>query len=127
VCYEELNLFRFLHHSIVRTCGHLGIRTEIRISSGVAIDPGLRNEEKVLALCAAVGADAYVNAIGGRELYSSETFRRKGIDLKFIQSTPFEYPQFGDPFVPWLSIIDVMMFNPLDTIRTYVSANYQLI
>ena len=53
----------------------------------------------------------YVNAIGGMELYSKETFTEKGIELKFIQSKPFEYSQFGNEFVPWLSIVDVMMFN----------------
>ncbi len=61
------------------------------------------------------------------ELYSKETFREQGIDLKFIQSKPFEYTQFSNEFVPWLSIIDVMMFNPLGTIRTCVSTNYELI
>src|SRR6186713_976477 len=30
VRHEDDNLFGFLHHSIVRTCAHLGIATEIR-------------------------------------------------------------------------------------------------
>jgi hypothetical protein len=127
VRYEDANLFRFLHHSIVKTCEHLGITTEIRISSGIAIDHGLKNLDMVLALCEAVGASTYVNAIGGMELYSEEMFRQKRIELKFVQSKPFEYSQFGDAFVPWLSIIDVMMFNPLDTIQTCISTNYELI
>ena len=127
VRYEDMNLFRFLHHSIVKTCERLGITTEIWISSDIAIDHGVKNQDKVLALCEAVGATTYVNAIGGMELYSKETFREKGIDLKFIQSRAFEYPQFGDVFVPWLSIIDVMMFNPLDNIQTCISTNYELI
>jgi hypothetical protein len=81
----------------------------------------------VLALCEAVGASTYVNTIGGMELYSKETFREKSIELQFIQPKPFKYPQFGNNFVPWLSIIDVMMFNPLDTVRNYISTNYELI
>ena len=127
VRYEDANLFRFLHHSIVKTCEHLEIKTEIKISSSLAIDHGLKSQDKVLSLCEAVGASTYVNAIGGKELYSKETFREKGLELKFIQSKPFEYPQFDNEFVPWLSIIDVMMFNPLDTIRTCISTNYELI
>lgn len=127
VRYEDMNLFRFLHHSIVKTCEHLGITTEIRISSDVAIDHELKNQDKVLALCEAVGASTYVNAIGGMELYSKEVFQEKGIDLKFIRSKSFEYAQFGAEFVPWLSIIDVMMFNPPDTIRTCITTNYELI
>lgn len=127
VRYGNSNLFRFLHHSITRTCEHLGIPTEIRISSGIAIDHSLKNQDKVLALCTALGADAYLNPIGGTELYSKESFCERGIDLKFIQSEPFEYPQFGDAFLPWLSIIDVMMFNSLDAIRACLSSRYKLI
>ncbi len=127
VRYEEANLFRFLHHSIVKTCEHLGITTEIKISSDIAIDHDLKNQDKVLALCEAVGASTYVNAIGGMELYSKETFQENGIDLKFIQSKPFEYAQFGVKFVPWLSIIDVMMFNPVEEIQACIFTNYELI
>lgn len=125
--YEEDNLFRYLHHSISRTCEHLGINTEILVSSEIGIDHELKGQDKVLALCVATGASSYVNAIGGMELYSKETFRENGIGLNFIKSKPFEYAQFGAEFVPWLSIIDVMMFNPHDAIRTCITTNYELI
>jgi len=117
VRYEDVNLFRFLHHAIVKTCGHLGLATEIRISSGIAIDHSLKSQDKVLAMCEAVGATTYINAIGGMELYSKEAFLARGVELKFIKSKPFEYAQFGAEFVPWLSIVDVMMFNPLPVIQ----------
>ena len=123
---EEKNLFRFLHHSIIKICDHLEIKTEIKISSDIAIDHDLKSQDKVLALCEAVGATKYVNAIGGVELYSKETFMERGIDLNFIQSKTFEYPQLGDIFVPWLSMIDVMMFNPLNAIQDTISSNYVL-
>jgi hypothetical protein len=127
VRYEDANLFRFLHHSIVRTCEHLGITTVIKISSEIAIDHALQSQDKVLALCAATGASTYVNAIGGMELYSKISFQEKGIDLKFIKTLPYEYMQLGDEFVPWLSIIDVMMFNPLDALRESIDSGYELI
>jgi hypothetical protein len=34
--------------------------------------------------------------------------------------------QFGRPFVPWLSIIDVLMFNELDTVRAWLDSHYSL-
>lgn len=117
VRYEDSNLFLFLHHSILKVCEHLGIGTDIRISSGIAIDHELKGQDKVIALCEAVGATTYINAIGGMELYSKEVFRGRGIELKFIKSMPFEYLQFGNEFVPWLSIIDVMMFSELSVVR----------
>ena len=117
VRFKDDNLFRFLHHSIIKTCEHLGITTEIRVSSGIDIDHELKNQDKILALCEAVSANTYVNAIGGMELYLKDDFRKNGIDLKFIKSLPLEYPQLDNEFVPWLSIIDVMMFNSAEVIQ----------
>lgn len=127
VRYEDLNLFRFIYFSIVRLCEHLDIKTEIRISSEIAIDYGLKGQEKVLALCEAVGANTYINAIGGVELYSKDEFSRHGINLQFIKSLPFEYAQFERTFLPWLSILDVLMFNPLEAVRARVDQDYVLI
>ncbi len=124
---EERNLFHYLHNSIVQTCRHLGITTDIKISSRVAIDHGLHAQDKVLALCEVLGATTYVNASGGVELYSKEVFSSKGVDLKFIKSLPFDYVQFDAPFVPWLSIIDVMMFNRPEIVHANVTSNYELI
>lgn len=124
----EANLFRFLHHALLATCAHLGIRTPIRISSSIDIDHGLKGQDKVLALCQALGADTYVNAIGGIDLYSPAAFAQHGLGLCFIRSRPLVYPQFGDAaFVPWLSIVDVLMFNPLDAVRNWVHTHYDLI
>jgi hypothetical protein len=127
VRYEEPNLFRFIHNSIITICQHLEIRTKLRVSSDIAINHHLMNQDKVLALCEAVGANTYVNAIGGMELYSREEFRSRGIELKFIRSKPFDYAQFGNEFIPGLSIIDVMMFNSLDAIHECIESNYELI
>jgi hypothetical protein len=73
-----------------------------------------------------VGADTYINTIGGIELYAKDAFSARGVDLQFIKSKPLEYPQFGDAFVPWLSIVDVLMFNALDTVREGIDTNYDL-
>ena len=111
------NLFEYLHHSIVVTANYLDIQTPIVVSSTVGIDHELKAERKVLALCEALGASRYVNAIGGREMYSASAFAERHIDLKFIQSRPLTYPQYGHPFVSGLSIVDVLMFNSRDAMR----------
>lgn len=126
VRHEDANLFRFLYSAITKICLHLGITTELRISSSLAIDHELKNQEKVLAMCEAVGAGIYVNAIGGLDLYSKDAFSDRGVELEFVRSLPYEYPQLGDEFVPWLSIVDVMMFNPVGQIQSQL-ANYDLI
>lgn len=127
VRFEDNNLFTYLHHSIVRLCNYLGIMTDIQVSSNIDIDHTLQSQERVLALCQATNANTYVNATGGMELYSKQVFEDKCIQLKFIKSRPFEYKQFDKPFVPWLSVLDVLMFNPLDSVRKCINQNFELI
>lgn len=127
VRHEETNLFRYLQNSIVRVCQYLGIDTEIRVSSDFAVDRALKNQERVLAICEAVGAKTYINAAGGMDLYSKDVFRSRGIDLKFIRTKLFSYPQFAEPFVPWLSIADGMMFNSPDVLLKLVNLERELV
>ncbi len=127
VLNETQNLFHYIYNAILRTCEHIGITTEIRISSEVAVDEELKNQDKIIALCKTTGASTYINAIGGVDLYSRKIFEENGIDLKFIKSKPIEYRQFDPHFVPWLSIIDVLMFNPLDAVRGDLLPAFDLI
>jgi hypothetical protein len=121
------NLFEYIHGSVVEVCRYLGIGTRIVASSSIAIEPALKAGDRVLGLCKAAGASVYVNAIGGQKLYSREEFDAQGVELKFLKSHAITYPQFGDPFVPWLSIIDVMMFNAVTRIREYLETHCELI
>ena len=124
---DERNLFKFIHYSIVSTCEHVGIATPVRVSSDIDIDHGLKNKDRVLALCEAVGASVYLNPSGGTQLYAREEFSARGVELGFIRSKPLEYRQFGSGFVASLSIIDVMMFNAPDAVRGFIESNHELI
>ena len=126
VQHKDDNLFRFIHHSIVQVCDHLGLDTKIGISSQIDIDHELKSQDKVIAICKALGARTYINASGGQDLYQVEAFAKHGVGLKFIRSLAPEYRQFSNPFVPWLSIVDVLMFNPLETVRGSILASHEL-
>jgi hypothetical protein len=125
--HQDMNLFQFLHHALISTCAHLDLTTSIRVSSTIEIDPGLKNQDKVIALAKAVGATTYINPIGGLELYDRRAFREEDLDLQFVRSMPVEYRQFSHPFVPWLSIIDVLMFNPVKDVQAMVRTRYELV
>lgn len=125
VKHPDVNLFGYLHHAILAVCRHLEIRTEFIVSSSVRIDHGLKGQDKVLALCESLGADVYINTGGGQDLYDRQTFSGRGVELKFIKPTQVTYRQFGDAFVPWLSIIDVLMFNPLASVQSFVNHHYE--
>ncbi len=124
---NETNLFNFVYSSIMEICNYLEIVTEIVISSDLEIDHSLQSQKKVITLCQCIGASGYINAIGGQDIYSREDFSRLGIELKFLKPQPFEYKQLENDFVPWLSIIDVMMFNSKEVIKDYLIHDYELI
>jgi len=115
---ETKNLFEFIYNSIGLVCGHIGITTTIRKSSTIEIDHDLKSQAKVLAICSAMGAETYINASGGVGLYSRDVFKVSGVELRFLTSNPMSYLQFDCDFIPWLSIIDVLMFNSLPVIAT---------
>ena len=124
---EEENLFGFTHQSLENICQYLNIKTEFIISSKISIDHQLKSQEKVIAICKALNANQYINPIGGVELYSKEIFQQNNIELNFIKPDTIEYMQFTNQFIPWLSIIDVMMFNSKEKIHRYLNSFYTLI
>ncbi len=124
--YEEKNLFLYIYNSIKEICKYLNIHTEIIISSTIDVDQTLTGQDRVIAICKTLGAEDYYNAIGGQELYQPKDFEKEGINLRFLSSNLVAYKQFNDDFIPWLSIIDVMMFNSLAEIRDMLN-EYKLI
>jgi hypothetical protein len=109
--YKEDNLFKFIYSSINILREYLDINTPIVISSSIDIDHSLKSEDKVLSICKSQEASEYINAIGGQELYSKERFILNDINLSFIKMDPVIYNQNTKEFLPYLSIIDVIMFN----------------
>jgi hypothetical protein len=127
--YEERNLFNFLFNSLKEIKKHLEIYTPIQISSTISYDNELKGEKKVIAICKSKKADIYINPIGAQELglYNSENFYKNNIKLFYLKSDDIVYKQFNNvDFVPWLSIIDVMMFNSREEIREILN-QYELV
>jgi hypothetical protein len=120
------NLFEYILASIRAICDFLGIKTPLLVSSTIDCDHSLKSAERVQAICKALGADTYLNPVGGMELYSKEDFARHGIDLKFLKALPLEYQQSGNPFVPWLSIIDLLMLNSKEFTQSKIYGGYSL-
>jgi hypothetical protein len=126
IMYEDRNLFKFILHSVQTLMQYLNIETNLVISSSILIDHQLKSHEKVMAICKEREADMYINPIGGLDLYDKEHFKQNNLELQFQKSNSFSYKQFSNEFVPWLSIIDVMMFNNDEQIKSALS-NYLLL
>lgn len=125
--YEDKNLFNFIYNAIIQINEYLDIKTEIILSSTIDCDHRLQAELRVKAICKSLGADKYINPIGGLELYSKEDFQVDEISLVFHKAKPMEYKQLGEYFEPWLSILDVIMFNSIQDISKFLKNNYELI
>jgi hypothetical protein len=127
VLFEESNLFTFIFNSLTRIKEYLEIKSSFLISSTIPIDHMLKADKKVLAICKARKADIYLNPIGGIELYAKDAFHKEGIDLYFLKTNEFSYKQFNNEFIPFLSIIDVMLFNSKENIKEYLNSFYTLV
>ena len=88
--------------------------------------PLFKREERIYDSCQRIGADTFINAIGGMAIYDQEDFARHGITLKFLKSGLPEYSQFRKPFVERLSILDAIMFNSQETLQDMLD-DYTLI
>ena len=123
---QEKVLSEFLISSIKTICTYLDIDTPIHRISELKGNDRFKREERIYDICKRVGADTYINAIGGRELYDVNEFEKRGIKLQFISTDDITYKQFGDTFVEKLSILDVIMFNSKEEIKQMLS-KYKLI
>ncbi|KFF67902.1 hypothetical protein IW00_08345 [Pectobacterium brasiliense] len=125
--YRDDNLFNYILYSLGSVKEYLGLTCDIKVSSSINIDHSLKSQDKVLAFGNALGAKSYSNPPGGISLYSQEAFSLHGMTLNFIQPNNIIYKQFDEPFVAWLSIIDVMMFNSSDEVLHLITNEYELI
>lgn len=117
---DEDNVARCNTRLLMRLAAALDLPCRVLCASELAHDIHLRGEARVLALAAALEATDYVNAPGGRGLYTNANFEAQGIALRFVEPAPDAYRQFDHPFVPCLSIVDALMFLPLEEVRRRV-------
>lgn len=102
-------LLTFLLRSIDAVLDHLEITTPRRLASEIDPEHRAHGQERILALCQHENARKYLNLPGGRELYDARRFELHGIDLQFLLPRERPYPQTGDQWWPWLSIVDLLM------------------
>ncbi len=113
----EENVARKNALGFMRVFEYLGIQREWRFASRHALPDELRAQQRILALCEREGATTYVNAAGGRALYEPQAFSGAGVELRFLASEARAYDQGREPFVPNLSMIDLLMHCEPSAVR----------
>lgn len=97
----------------------LGIGTPIRFESELGA-PGEKTE-RIVNICRALGADAYLSGAGGRDYLDEAAFADAGLRLTYQDYEHPEYPQLHGAFEPYMAAVD-LMFNAgaasLDIIRS---------
>ena len=108
---KENNVSAFVINSLRECCACLNIKTPFVLSSELNKQNELKAQERVLDINKVMGSHHYINPIGGINLYDKAYFAEMGVRLSFIKTREMAYPQFKGVFFPFMSIIDVMMFN----------------
>jgi hypothetical protein len=100
-------------------CGYMELEFKYSICSELDLDlPPIEGPgDWAPAIAEAVGADAYINPMGGRQLFDPAVFRQRHIELSFLEMPPFTYDTRPYHFEPQLSIVDVLMWNSPETVR----------
>lgn len=110
LAFETRNVSELVVHSLREVCEYIGVSTPFLRSSDLP-RTDLRGVERVIQIVRHCGGDVYINPIGGQELYTGDRFATDGLTLRFLKTQDISYRQFRVPFVPSLSIVDVLMFN----------------
>ena len=97
--------------SIERVMRYLGRPFKGSMASSYALPPELKGAAKVQRLCQLLGADAYYNLPGGRDLYATSDFQSMGMQLGFLEPRFVPYAQGTRDFHPGLSVLDLLMFT----------------
>jgi|ERR1700730_1337803 len=121
VSEAEGHLSTFLSHTLRRINNYLGVSVNMEPTSSVYPKDGLRGQDRILDICRRERADTYVNLPGGQKLYSRESFKAAGIELAFLdpnlQSLSLRFSGYEGPV---LSILDLLMLNPVADVKKAV-------
>ena len=108
---EDRMLSKYINHGLNIICQTLDIKTEIAVSSGTYKNSQMKAQKRIIDICKQEKASTYINAIGGVKLYEAEQFNQDNIELYFLESKEVKYQQKTKHYVPYLSILDQLMYT----------------
>lgn len=120
ILQSKLETISWLNVAICRwVMAHLNIRTQIRLSSEFKAEGS--KFERPLQILRSIGATDYLSGPAARPYTDEAAFRAANIGLSYKAYRYPEYPQIHGPYVPDLSILD-LMFNCGETSRQYLKS-----
>ena len=121
------NVANIASRSIIEVFQYIGLKLHHDFSSKINYNRGNSAQEKIYELCKVNNANKYVNAYGGMSLYDKDEFKKRNIELGFINSIPTPYTQINSSeFIKNASMIDILMNCSKDEIINQLN-NYTVI
>lgn len=118
----EYNDLSQLDISIIKhICKKFGINTEFTDSSQLNLSS--KREEKVIDICTSLSGNVYYSGTGAKAYQDEGNFKNRGIELRYSNFKPFEYPQLWGDFQSNVSVIDYLMNCGYDWERVIQNQN----
>nr|WP_240894601.1 WbqC family protein [Fodinibius halophilus] len=115
---ENKTIAEMAIESVQLVADYLNMDTSFKISSkAYPQNRDLDKADRLIDIAQKEGADTYINAIGGKELYDKGYFNEKGIQLYFLDPTLTPYKQSSDEFISGLSILDLLIHLPKEQVN----------
>jgi hypothetical protein len=106
------NISQLALKSVISISRYLGMKIKFEVSSQIFRNSRhLSAQDRVIDMVKKRKGNNYINAIGGKELYIKDDFKKENIDLFLLKASLPEYRQLSSQFISGLSIIDVLMMN----------------
>jgi hypothetical protein len=121
---DDSSIVGLNYRTLRAVCDYLEISTTIEIFSEMNLSIQQPNHpgEWALNICKAIGnVEEYWNPIGGKEIFNKGSFETSGIHLGFLEMNKNQYQQGELVFQENLSIIDLLMFNSKDEVKTMIN------
>ena len=116
----ELNL-----HFINFICNYLNIETKSSLSSSYPVN---RDQNmRLVELCKSTNSNTYLSGPAARSYLSVESFEFADIRVKWFEfDEKKQYPQRGSDFIPYLSILDLILNNGQLYAESYVKSQFNV-
>jgi hypothetical protein len=88
-------------------CDWLGVSAQFERSS--ELKPKGDRNERLVEICRCFNVDCYLTGAAAVSYLDVELFKRNGIRVEFQRYEPVRYEQLYDNFIPYLSVVDLIM------------------
>lgn len=126
---KECNTLLDLSIESTRTiCDYIGIEFNYEIASRINFDKSSISQpgDWALEISKHRKASEYINPPGGYDIFDENKFIENNIKLSFLKSGLSPYKQsWRKSFIPGLSILDILMFNDVDSCINIIKNDYK--